>query len=45
MTRNNALSMNNIGIVVEPLDNAISFYTEFGLKLEGRAMVENGLDE
>lgn len=32
--------MNNVGIVVENLDNAISFFTEIGLKLEGRAMIE-----
>ena len=32
--------MNNMGIVVESLDNAISFFEEIGLKLEGRAMVE-----
>src|SRR6266540_6361653 len=32
--------MDNMGIVVESLDNAISFFTELGLKLEGRAMVE-----
>jgi catechol 2,3-dioxygenase-like lactoylglutathione lyase family enzyme len=32
--------MNNVGIVVENLDNAISFFTEIGLKLEGRGMVE-----
>ncbi len=32
--------MDNIGIVVESLDTAISFFTELGLKLEGRAMVE-----
>ncbi len=32
--------MNNVGIVVESLDNAISFFTEIGLTLEGRAMVE-----
>jgi catechol 2,3-dioxygenase-like lactoylglutathione lyase family enzyme len=32
--------MDNIGIVVESLDEAISFFTELGLKLEGRAMVE-----
>lgn len=31
--------MDNIGIVVESLDKAISFFTELGLKLEGRAMV------
>lgn len=34
------LQMDNIGIVVESLDEAISFFTELGLKLEGRAMVE-----
>ncbi len=32
--------MHNVGIVVESLDNAISFFTEIGLKLEGRAMIE-----
>ncbi|MDB5254267.1 MAG: hypothetical protein JWL80_333 [Parcubacteria group bacterium] len=32
--------MDNIGIVVESLDEAVSFFTELGLKLEGRAMVE-----
>jgi catechol 2,3-dioxygenase-like lactoylglutathione lyase family enzyme len=34
------LRMDNVGIVVESLDDAISFFTEVGLKLEGRAMVE-----
>ncbi|HVE32060.1 MAG TPA: VOC family protein [Gemmatimonadaceae bacterium] len=32
--------MDNVGIVVESLDAAISFFTELGLRLEGRAMVE-----
>ena len=32
--------MDNVGIVVQSLDDAISFFTEIGLKLEGRAMVE-----
>jgi hypothetical protein len=32
--------MDNIGIVVESLDNAISFFSEIGLKLEGRETVE-----
>jgi catechol 2,3-dioxygenase-like lactoylglutathione lyase family enzyme len=32
--------MDNVGIVVESLDTAISFFTELGLKLEGRAMVK-----
>ena len=31
--------MDNIGIVVESLDTAISFFTELGLELEGRATV------
>ncbi len=32
--------MDNVGIVVESLDDAIAFFTELGLTLEGRAMVE-----
>lgn len=32
--------MDNVGIVVESLDEVISFFTELGLKLEGRAMIE-----
>ena len=32
--------MDNVGIVVESLDTAISFFTELGLTLEGRAMIE-----
>ncbi len=32
--------MDNVGIVVASLDEAISFFAELGLKLEGRAMVE-----
>ena len=32
--------MDNVGIVVESLDNAIAFFTEIGLKLEGRMLVE-----
>ena len=40
MKKSKILQMHNMGIVVESLDNAISFFTELGLKLEGRAMVE-----
>ena len=40
MAKNKLLRMDNIGIVVESLDDAISFFTEIGLKLEGRAMAE-----
>ena len=32
--------MDNVGIVVESLDEAISFFTELGLTLEGRGMIE-----
>jgi catechol 2,3-dioxygenase-like lactoylglutathione lyase family enzyme len=32
--------MDNVGIVVESLDAAISFFSELGLKLEGRATIE-----
>src|SRR5690348_10445802 len=32
--------MDNVGIVVESLDAAISFFTELGLELEGRATIE-----
>jgi catechol 2,3-dioxygenase-like lactoylglutathione lyase family enzyme len=40
MTKSKLLQMHNVGIVVQSLDNAIAFFTEMGLKLEGRAMVE-----
>jgi len=32
--------MDNVGIVVESLDTAISFFEELGLTLEGRATIE-----
>jgi catechol 2,3-dioxygenase-like lactoylglutathione lyase family enzyme len=32
--------MDNVGIVVESLDTAISFFSELGLKLEGRRTIE-----
>jgi len=34
------IRMDNVGIVVESLDEAISFFTELGLQLEGRATIE-----
>lgn len=40
MTKSKLLRMDNLGIVAESLDKAISFFTELGLKLEGRSMVE-----
>ena len=33
--------MDNVGIVVESLDEVISFFTELGLSLEGRATLED----
>src|SRR5688572_3763015 len=32
--------MDNVGVVVEDIDAAIEFFSELGLKLEGRATVE-----
>jgi catechol 2,3-dioxygenase-like lactoylglutathione lyase family enzyme len=40
MSKNKLLRMDNVGIVVESLDNAIAFFTEIGLELEGRATIE-----
>ncbi|MEP7080874.1 MAG: VOC family protein [Ginsengibacter sp.] len=40
MTKSTLIEMNNIGIVVESLDNTIAFFKEIGLHLEGRAIVE-----
>jgi len=40
MVKNKLLRMDNVGIVVESIDDAISFFAEIGLKLEGRAKVE-----
>jgi len=40
MAENKLLRMDNMGIVVESLDNAIAFFTEIGLKLEWRGNIE-----
>ena len=40
MSKSKLLRMDNIGIVVESLDDAIAFFTELGLTLEGRATIE-----
>lgn len=32
--------MDNVGIAVEDLDATVEFFTELGLRLEGRAMIE-----
>jgi catechol 2,3-dioxygenase-like lactoylglutathione lyase family enzyme len=34
------LRMDNIGIVVESLDEVVSFFEELGLRLEGKAVIE-----
>src|ERR1700710_1140986 len=40
MTQSKLLRMDNVGIAVESLDDAVAFFIELGLTLEGRAMVE-----
>lgn len=40
MTKSKLLQMHNVGIVVESIDEAIAFFTELGLELEGRATIE-----
>lgn len=40
MIKSSLLEMHNVGIVVESLDQAIAFFEEIGLTLEGRTMVE-----
>lgn len=40
MAKSKLMEMNNVGIVVKSLDDAISFFTEIGLTLEGRTMIE-----
>jgi catechol 2,3-dioxygenase-like lactoylglutathione lyase family enzyme len=40
MAKSKLVRMDNVGIVVESLDDAISFFNELGLKLEGRASIE-----
>jgi len=40
MAKSKLIEMNNVGIVVESLDNTIAFFTEIGLTLEGRMIVE-----
>ena len=40
MAKNNLIRMDNIGIVVESLDETIAFFVELGLTLEGRATIE-----
>ena len=40
MTQSQLLRMDNVGIAVESLDDAVAFFAELGLTLEGRAMIE-----
>jgi catechol 2,3-dioxygenase-like lactoylglutathione lyase family enzyme len=40
MAKSKLIRMDNVGIVVESLDETIAFFTELGLKLEGRATIE-----
>lgn len=40
MGRSKLLEMHNMGIVVESLDDAINFFSEIGLTLEGRFMID-----
>lgn len=40
MEKEKIIRMDNVGIVVESLDDAITFFTELGLTLEGRATIE-----
>ena len=40
MATNKLLRMDNVSIVVESLDNAISFFNEIGLELEARIFIE-----
>lgn len=40
MSKSKLVRMDNIGIVVQSLDEVILFFQELGLKLEGRAMIE-----
>lgn len=40
MAKSKLLRMDNVGIVVESLDDAVAFFTELGLKLEGQGMID-----
>ncbi|HMN24037.1 MAG: VOC family protein [Ignavibacteriaceae bacterium] len=40
MKKSKLLQMHNMGIVVDSIDDAIAFFTEIGLTLEGRATIE-----
>ena len=39
MAKNKLIRMDNVGIVVESLDETIAFFAELGIKLEGRVTI------
>jgi len=45
MSKPKSVTMHNMGIVVKDLDAAITFFTELGLHLEGRAPIEGAWAE
>ena len=40
MKKNDLIRMDNVGVVVESLDDAIAFFSELGLSLEGRMVID-----
>ena len=40
MAKSKLIRMDNVGVVVESLDETVAFFAELGLKLEGRATIE-----
>jgi catechol 2,3-dioxygenase-like lactoylglutathione lyase family enzyme len=40
MAKSKLLRMDNVGIVVESIEESIAFFSELGLELEGRATIE-----
>ena len=40
MKKNELVRMDNVGIVVESLNEAIAFFAELGMTLEGRVTIE-----
>ena len=40
MAKNKLIRMDNVGIVVESMDETIAFFAELGLNLEGRTTIE-----
>jgi hypothetical protein len=40
MAKSKLIRMDNIGIVVESLDDTVAFFAELGLNLEGKATIE-----